>query len=241
MSLSTFIAALNSQGGVSLSNNYDVDFIVPDALSTWLNNYGIVFSNSTITLGDNAGGTVQSGSLIKMLCDEAQLPNAQAATGQITGRFLGEGQVNYAHTKLYTDFQLGWMCDANMTPLKFLNAWYSFIFKDYDESGNEIKPTELSGDTLTSLKGKSTSYDESRSVRLSYPSDYMAKVVITKTERSSSAPNGRAPISYTLLNVFPYTVDAVPLSYGASQITKVTSNFYYSKHIVTYNDIKSVK
>lgn len=241
MSLSTFIAALNSQGGVSLSNNYDVDFIVPDALSTWLNNYGIVFSNSTITLGDNAGGTVQSGSLIKMLCDEAQLPNAQAATGQITGRFLGEGQVNYAHTKLYTDFQLGWMCDANMTPLKFLNAWYSFIFKDYDESGNEIEPTELSGDTLTSLKGKSTSYDEGRSVRLSYPSDYMAKVVITKTERSSSAPNGRAPISYTLLNVFPYTVDAVPLSYGASQITKVTSNFYYSKHIVTYNDIKSVK
>lgn len=241
MSLSTFIAALNSQGGVSLSNNYDVDFIVPDALSTWLNNYGIVFSNSTITLGDNAGGTVQSGSLIKMLCDEAQLPNAQAATGQITGRFLGEGQVNYAHTKLYTDFQLGWMCDANMTPLKFLNAWYSFIFKDYDESGNEIEPTELSGDTLTSLKGKSTSYDEGRSVRLSYPSDYMAKVVITKTERSSSAPNGRAPISYTLLNAFPYTVDAVPLSYGASQITKVTSNFYYSKHIVTYNDIKSVK
>lgn len=240
MSLAAFITALNSQGGVSLSNNYDVDFIVPGPLSEWLNSYGINFSNSTVGLGETGSTSAQSGSLIKMLCDEAQLPNAQAATGQITGRFLGEGQINYAHTKLYTDFQLGWMCDANMIPLKFLNAWYSFIFKDYNSEGTEIKPQKKSGQSLSTLKEEASKYDESRSVRLSYPSDYMAKVIITKTEKSGSAPNGRAPISYTLLNVFPYTVDAVPLSYGASQVTKVTSNFYYSKHIVTYNDIKNI-
>ena len=33
------------------------------------------------------------------LCDEAQLPNVQAATGTLKGRYLGEGQVNYPHTQ----------------------------------------------------------------------------------------------------------------------------------------------
>ena len=35
-------------------------------------------------------------------------------------------------------------------------------------------------------------------------------------------------MSYTLLDCFPYAIDAVPLSAGASQATKVTANFYYS-------------
>ena len=50
--------------------------------------------------------------------DEVNLPGAQAATGQLTGRFTGEGVTNYIHQKMFTDFQLGWMCDANMSPFK---------------------------------------------------------------------------------------------------------------------------
>ena len=58
-------------------------------------------------------------------------------TGQTSGRLLGEGQVNYAHTRLYTDFQLGWICDADLTPLKFLNVWYGHIFGELDTKGNQ--------------------------------------------------------------------------------------------------------
>ena len=72
--------------------------------------------------GFNANG------MFEFLCDEAQLPNVQAATGTLEGRYLGEGQVNYAHTRVFSELQLGFQCDANMTPLKFLNDWYGIIF-----------------------------------------------------------------------------------------------------------------
>ena len=65
-----------------------------------------------------------TGNLFAFLCDEAQLPNVNAATGTIKGRYMGEGQVNYPHTRVFTEMQLGFQCDASMTPLLFLNQWF---------------------------------------------------------------------------------------------------------------------
>jgi hypothetical protein len=69
----------------------------------------------------------------------------------------------------------------------------------------------------------------------------MAKCLITKTEKGANASNGRAAMAYTMLDCFPYAIDAVPLSAGASQATKVTANFYYSKHTISYNNIQNFK
>ena len=46
-------------------------------------------------------------------------------------------------------------------------------------------------------------------------------------------------ISYILENAYPYSIDAVPLSYGSSQITRVNVNLYYSRHTVVYGDGKN--
>lgn len=231
-SLKTFIDTVGNQGGFSISNNFDLEFNFNSSseLINRLSSGGIKLSG-------------ESGTLLKILCDEAQLPNIQAATGQITGRFLGEGQINYPHTKLYSDFQLGWLCDANMLPLKFLNLWYGFIFQDYDTKGKAISPVVTSGKSLDQLKGNSGALNNNntllqKSVRLNYPENYMCNIVVTKTERGKNAPNERASIAYTMIDAFPYAIDAVPLSYGASQITKVTANFYYSKHSVVYNNLQ---
>ena len=62
--------------------------------------------------------------IFEFLCDEAQLPNTQAATGTLKGRYTGEGQINYPHTRIFTEISIGFQCDANMTPLKFLYDWY---------------------------------------------------------------------------------------------------------------------
>ena len=35
---------------------------------------------------------------------------------------------------------------------------------------------------------------------------------------------------------WPFAIDAVPLQFGSAQITKVTAQFYYSKHRIVYND-----
>ena len=67
--------------------------------------------------------------VVTMLCDEAQLPNVQSATAQITGRYLGEGPISYPHTRIYTDVSLGFLLDADLTALKFFTAWYDSIFE----------------------------------------------------------------------------------------------------------------
>ena len=68
--------------------------------------------------------------VISMLCDEAQLPNVQSATGQISGRYLGEQTVQYPHSRMFTDVGLGFLCDGDMLPLKFFHHWYNFIYSE---------------------------------------------------------------------------------------------------------------
>lgn len=231
-SIANFINGVAKQGGFSFSNNFDVEFVFGQAASELtgrFKNYGI----------DLSADPSSTGSLLKILCDEAQLPNVQAATGQITGRFLGEGLINYPHTKLYNDFQLSWMGDANLLALKFLNLWYGYIFQEYDYSSSDKKilPTSLANNSLSSVKTLIGSENYARSVRLNYPEKYLCNMAVTKTDRSKDAANGNAPISYVMMDAYPYSIDAVPMSYGASQIVKITANFYYSKHSVIYNNL----
>ena len=230
MSINGFIEAIANNGGMSMSNGYEVEF----DLSATRDLQGVISKVAGNISTDSPG---DRGFLVKYLCDEAQLPNVQAMTGQINGRHLGEGQINYAHTKLYSDFSLSWMCDANMTPLKFLTTWHSFIFNGEDP---DIPSTRLAGNRFETFKSDSKTNNDkpfNRSIRLKFPDQYMAKAIISKTERGKNAANSRSSVIYVMEDCFPYAVDAVPLSYGASQITKVTANFYYAKHNVFFNDI----
>ena len=214
-----------------MTNGYDIDFSLPSSLNNYLKPWiGDVMGASD---GSNQGG------LIKMLCDEAQLPNVQTATGTLSGRYLGETNINYATSKFYSDLSLTWMCDADMTPLKFVTGWHSYIF---NASGSLQDDPQLANDNGTPTTGLSAIKRVKpraiqRDVRLKYPVEYLCpEMRITKTERNGGAPNGRASICYILQNAFPYSIDSVPLSYGTSQITKVTANFYYQKHSVVYGN-----
>ena len=61
----------------------------------------------------------------------------------MTGRHLGEGPFQYPHTRIYSDVTLGFLCDANMTPLKFFTAWHDFIFKGYNDAFSPIEIKEI--------------------------------------------------------------------------------------------------
>jgi len=232
-------------GGLSYSNTYDIEWIFPTSNILRRNFESIGMSFSGGNLGDNTRSDV-----IKLFCDEAQLPNIAAQTGQTRGVLLGQGTVNYPHTRVFTDFQLGWICDADMTPLKFLNVWYQTIFGEYDNKPvednikSQLRISSQANKKLVDIKNiasEGSNIEVDRSIRLNYPSDYLAKCLISKVEKGASASNSRASMVYTMLEVFPYSIDAVPLSAGTSQSTKVTANFYYSKHNITYNDISNFK
>ena len=209
-----FMSKIGRQKGMSLTTGFDVAF-----------QFGSKSTFPSSTYKNNHED------LIQMLCDEAQLPNVQTATGQMSGRYLGESAVQYAHSRMFTDVGLGFLCDADLMPIKFFNHWYSWIF------GDEQKVTIDDYESVV----KESSLPVERINRLKYPDEYTCSLYIMKTEPDNFAANGRIPITYILENAYPYSIDAVPLSYGSSQITRVNASLYYSRHTVIYGDIKSIK
>jgi len=198
---------------MSVSNQYDVQFTFTSDVSNSLDDY------ITSTNSDDY--------IFKYFCDEAQLPNVGTMTGQLTGRYTGMGTVAYAHTPVYTEFQMGWMCDANMTPLKFLTSWHNVVI------GQGSASAPLSGKNLENMSAPSSSNENSannRAINIAYPDNYCCEVKITKVEMGQTEESRRPSITYVMERAFPISIDAVPLSYGNSQLTRVTATFQYSRH-----------
>ena len=193
MSINRFLSTVAKNGGMSFSNNFVVSFEGPAA----------AYFNSEE---------------VEFFCDEAQLPNVNTATGTQNGLYVGLGSVDYPHTRVFTEFQLSFMLDANLNLLKSLNLWYGSIFNE-----NEIE-----------------TYLENRSTRLAYKDSYASTINITKTESGPDSPTQRKPITYVMEKAYPYAIDAVPLQFGSSQITKVTAQFKYQRHYTINRDITAV-
>lgn len=209
--ISGFLGSIAASGGMSTSNLYEAKF-------EFDNNYNKDLIRSMDFVGFSGfTGSDKAYTALTLLCEEASLPGIQAMTGQTTGVYMGEGQVNYAHTKSYTDITLGWTCDANLLPVKFLNKWSGFIF------GEDATTTKTSG--------------RYRINRVRYPEEYQAKLKIVKAERGEDSTLQRVGGIYTLHDIFPYSVQSTPISYGASTLLKVSASFYYRRWDFEYKNI----
>ena len=216
--------SIGAQGGMSLSSGFDVefDFTSPEK-SNSVGEITSKFESKYYKSKDNKN-------VVHMLCDEAQLPNVQSGVAQITGKYLGQGPVSYPHTRIFTDLSLGFMLDADLTPLKFFNEWYNYIFSEELKEESQGRFDEM----------KSTPKNaHNRTNRLKYLDQYACTLKILKTEPGVGASNERSAVAYFLEECYPYSIDAVPLAYGSSQITRLTVNFYYSRHTVKVGDVKS--
>ena len=200
---------------MAMSTEFEVSFEFPDIGNPSLKN---------VVKGALSGiHTLATDDIITMFCNEAQLPNVSSLTGQTNGIYMGEGQVNYSYGKLFTDVSLGWYCDKNMMPLKFLQEWHNHQFYFGEGNKTPIRENLLFNTSLTRQDLVS---------RVRYPEEYQAKIIIKKTERLEG--EDRDVMVYTLLDAFPHSIDATPLSYGSSQLVNVSANFYYSKFHIDY-------
>jgi hypothetical protein len=227
---------LSKGGGIASSNTYKVTFEedqrsannVPNLVKRELQRTFPGF-----TFGDLAGDTIggaNPGNYISLMCDEVTLPGIQAATSQINGVYTGSGTYNYAHTRLYTDLTLSWICDANMTPMKFIQAWMNTIFEEYEGPNNVYKTIRQNGPSTVRKRVRN------RSVRLNYMDEYTMQISILKAEKGRSSELGRPSIRYVCEGAFPYSIDSVPLSYGSTQLVKVSANFYYERWYPYYTE-----
>jgi len=210
VSIDRLLTTMAANGGMSFSNNFVVKFLNPPV------------------------GLPVDEDYFEMFCSEAQLPNTNTAQGNQNGLYLGSGQTSYAHTRVFTEIQLGFMCDANMSALKFLQNWNDFIFS---EGGDEVAGQDLrsvQGNTGSSVRGRN------RSIKLQYKDDYSSTILISKTDLGGNSPVERTPITYVLEEAYPYAIDAIPLQFGSSQLTQVTAQFSYSKHYTVQNDIRGM-
>ena len=212
MSIDRFLGVMNANGGMSMSNNFVVK--IGDSMEE--------FRNPSMNRN-----------IFEFLCDEAQLPNTQAATGTLKGRYTGEGEINYPHTRIFTEFQLGFQMDANMTPLKYLYDWYGQIFQERDADGNEYGTVESStGNSLEDSYAQSNRA-KNRTTTLNYPSSYCKTYMCLKQSWGLHLILVKELLNIYLRKCLAYAIDAVPLQFRPGQITKVTAQFYYTKH---YND-----
>tara|TARA_B100001996_G_scaffold325472_1_gene271402 strand:- start:822 stop:1499 length:678 start_codon:yes stop_codon:yes gene_type:complete len=196
VSVSRFIQRVSKDGGLASSNSFIVRIL------------------------DSSVGSFDLDETIEFYCNEAQLPNINTAESSINGMYVGSGQVKYPHTRVYTEIQLGFLCDANMTVLKFLNKWQDLMFRQERGSIDKV---------------------QNREVRLSYMDEYVSDIAIIKAEPGPKSAVQRQPITYVLERAYPYAIDAVPLQYGTNQVVQVTAQFSYMRHYTMDHDIRFVK
>lgn len=235
VSIQDILTLLSKGGGIASSNTFKVTFEenqrsankvdrkLFQRLSENLKPFNFKdFSQDTI-------GNANPANYISVMCDDVSLPGVQAGTGQINGMYTGSGTYNYAHTRIFNDLTMSWICDANMTPLKFLQSWMDSIFVEEDNQG--LRKTILQ-------TGPSNVEDRhrNRSVRLNYLDEYTLQVSILKAEKGKQSELGRPSIRYVCEGAFPYAIDSIPVSYGSTQLVKVSANFYYERWYTYYTN-----
>lgn len=197
-------------GNLAQTNHYQVDF---SSLSTFPNTNGSTlleyiqkeFGVNTDFISSSSG----------LLCSEASLPGSSLATAEVKDNFMGISQ-EFAHTRLYTDFDFTFYIDKDYNNLKFFQGWIEYI-----SSGSGADPIQ-------------SNYYR----RMRYPDTYKCQSIsITKFERNLG-PN---KMTYSFINAFPKLISAIPVSYGGADILKVSVSFNYDRYVIGNNGFSKGK
>ena len=142
-----------------------------------------------------------------ILCSDAILPTSTLATAEVKDNFMGVPQ-QFAHTRFYTDIAYSFYIDEDYTLLKMFEGWMEYI----------------SSGANNNVKQDHRAYYR----RMKYPDSYKCNTMyINKFEK-----NYKKTMRYRFVNIFPKSIDPISISYGASDILKVTVNFNYDRYIV---------
>ena len=142
-----------------------------------------------------------------ILCSDASLPTSTLATAEVKDNFMGVPQ-QFAHTRFYTDISYSFYIDEDYTLLKIFEGWMEYI----------------SSGANADVEQDHRAYYR----RMKYPDSYKCNTMyINKFEK-----NYKRTLRYRFVNVFPKSINAIPVQYGSADILKVTVNFNYDRYIV---------
>ncbi len=142
-----------------------------------------------------------------ILCSDAVLPTSSLATAEVKDNFIGVPQ-QFAHTRFYSDFNFSFYIDEDYTLLKIFEGWMEYITSG---ANNRVEQDHRA-------------YYR----RMRDPDSYKCNTMyINKFEK-----NYKRTLRYRFVNVFPRSIDPVPVTYGAADILKVNVTFNYDRYII---------
>ena len=142
-----------------------------------------------------------------ILCSDASLPTSTLATAEVKDNFMGVPQ-QFAHTRFYTDISYSFYIDEDYTLLKVFEGWMEYISSGANDNVDQDHRAYYR--------------------RMKYPDSYKCNTMyINKFEK-----NYKRTLRYRFVNVFPKSINAIPVQYGTADILKVTVNFNYDRYIV---------
>ena len=225
MSISRLRGIFNTDKGGSYSNEYEVKFTFDPTNNAEILKRLKYYGFNPISSSDGAYSDMM------FLCDEASLPGTFAATNEIDGLYGGR-LIQYPHAKLYNDIRLSFIQTNQLNPQKFFEAWMGGMFPEVSmnsaQGSGEIQPAE-----------RTRRRTLSNTVGLRYYKEMTCTTIrVQKTYKNSKDPSGENSCYYDMFNVYPYSIESVPLSYGASTLNKLRVSFRYEKHVVIFYDQK---
>ena len=142
-----------------------------------------------------------------ILCSDASLPTSTLATAEVKDNFMGVPQ-QFAHTRFYTDIAYSFYIDEDYTLLKIFEGWMEYISSGANDNVDQDHRAYYR--------------------RMKYPDSYKCNTMyINKFEK-----NYKRTLRYRFVNVFPKSINAIPVQYGTADILKVSVNFNYDRYIV---------
>ena len=142
-----------------------------------------------------------------ILCSDASLPTSTLATAEVKDNFMGVPQ-QFAHTRFYTDTSFSFYVDEDYTLLKIFEGWMEYISSGANNRVNQDQQAYYR--------------------RMKYPDSYKCNTMyVNKFER-----NFKRSLRYRFVNIFPKSINAIPVTYGPADVLKVSVNFNYDRYIV---------
>lgn len=210
--------------GFSYNNEYSFSFQKgqqPDNIVTYLNGKGfdsVISSSPAGIVGTNLKNISDK---LVVLCEEISLPGVSSATGNARGISQGV-DFKYAHSKIYNDLSISFMCTKKYEPMRFFQEWFHFVY----EGG--------AGDRNSKTRSYTTRYYDDYCMNMKIFKDEDKS---NKIEFSGDDPIQKKSLVYTLVNAFPTSISSVPLNTGASQVVRFTVNITYERW--TFESYKS--
>lgn len=152
------------------------------------------------------------GESIGLLCTDATIPASTYATAEVKDNYMGVPQ-EFAHTRLYTDIDFTFYIDRDYTILSFFEFWMNYI-----GGGSQAAASTKEAPNVFR--------------RMNYPSFYKtSEFLIVKFEKDYKRA-GSQRLKYRLINAFPKAVTSIPISYGPTDLLKITITMNYDRYIV---------